>query len=78
MNRFPMTIGGLIARLQEYPQEALCLGTFWLAGDFLAIDATLTREEIEAAMDIADDQHDAEIGFNWFTLEMAIERMREQ
>ena len=78
MNRFPMTIGGLIARLQEYPQEALCLGTFWLADDFLAIDATLTPEEIEAAMDIADDQHDAEVGFNWDTLGMAIERMREQ
>ena len=29
-------------------------------------------------MDIADDQHDADAGFNWFTLGMAIERMREQ
>ena len=29
-------------------------------------------------MEIADDQHDAEVGFNWYTLEMAIERMREQ
>ncbi len=78
MHRYPMTIAGLIARLQEYPQDALCLGTFWLADDFLALDATLTREEIEAAMDIADDQHDADAGFNWFTLGMAIERMREQ
>jgi hypothetical protein len=26
-------------------------------------------------MEIADDQHDAEVGFNWYTLEMAIERM---
>lgn len=78
MHRYPMTIAGLIARLQAYPQDALCLATFWLADDFLALDATLTPEEIEAAMDIADDQHDADVSFNWFTLGMAIERMREQ
>lgn len=78
MHRSPMTIAGLIERLQDYPEDALCLGTFWLADDFLVLDATLTPEEIEAAMDIADDQHDADVGFNWFTLEMAIERMREQ
>ncbi len=29
-------------------------------------------------MEIADDQHDAEVGFNWYTLEMAIDRVREK
>ena len=61
----------------EIPEDALCLGTFWLAEDFLSLDPSLTDEDIEAAMEIADDQHDAEVGFNWYTLEMAIERMRE-
>jgi len=78
MHRSPMTVAGLIARLQRYPEDALCLGTFWLADDFLSLDPSLTDEEIEAAMEIADGQHDAEVGFNWYTLEMAIDRVREK
>ena len=71
-----MTISGLIERLRNYPADELCLGTFWLKDDFLALDSSLTREEIEAAMEIAWDMHDANIGFNWDTLQAAIDVMK--
>jgi hypothetical protein len=32
--RDDVTVAGLIARLKQYPPDALCLGTFWLADDF--------------------------------------------
>lgn len=71
-----MTVGGLMRRLQRWPEEALCCGTFWLADDFLALDETLTPEEIARAMDIATDRHDASVGFNWDHLAAAIEAVK--
>ncbi|KFX11037.1 hypothetical protein KCQ_05111 [Pectobacterium atrosepticum ICMP 1526] len=71
-----MTIKGLIDHLQCYPEDALCCGTFWLAEDFLSLDDSLTEEQIAAAMEIALDNHDAELGFNWFTLQLAIDQVK--
>lgn len=71
-----MTVKGLIEHLQCYPEDALCCGTFWLADDFLALDDSLTEEQIAAAMEIAFDNHDAELGFNWFTLQLAIDQVK--
>ncbi|MDX6917758.1 hypothetical protein R9X49_21930 [Pectobacterium carotovorum] len=71
-----MTIKGLIEHLQCYPEDALCCGTFWLADDFLMLDDSLTEEQIEEAMAIASRNHDAEQGFNWFTLQLAIDQVK--
>jgi len=74
--RDDMTVAALIARLQQYPQDALCMGTFWLAEDFLTLDESLSEEEIAEAMRICDHSHDAGIGFNWDTLQFAIDRVK--
>ncbi|OIR47582.1 hypothetical protein BH716_00385 [Lelliottia nimipressuralis] len=71
-----MTVAALTARLQQYPQDALCMGTFWLADDFLTLDDSLSEEEIAEAMRICDHNHDAGIGFNWDTLQFAIDRVK--
>lgn len=72
-----MTVSGLISRLQQYPLNALCTGTFWLADDFLSLDPSLDNETIEAAMALADECHDANIGFNWEHLQWAIDEVKK-
>ncbi|MCM7783630.1 hypothetical protein M8T12_21600 [Enterobacter ludwigii] len=68
-------MAGLIARLKQYPPDALCMGTFWLEDDFLSLDGSLSEEEIAEAMRICDHSHDAGIGFNWDTLQFAIDHV---
>lgn len=46
-----MTVRAFIARQAQYSDDALCCGTFWLADDFLALDDTLTEDDIDAAME---------------------------
>ena len=75
-SRAEMTVTALIARLRQYPADALCLGTFWLEDDFLSPDDSLTEEEIEEAMRICDHSHDAGIGFNRDTLQFAIDEVK--
>ncbi|QNQ23010.1 hypothetical protein HF650_24985 (plasmid) [Kosakonia sp. SMBL-WEM22] len=55
------------------PTDALCCGTFWLQADFLTLDAQLTEEQVGQAMEVAEDSHDADIGFNWEHLRCAID-----
>lgn len=74
--RDDVTVAALIARLQQYPPDALCMGTFWLEDDFLSLDNSLTGEEIAEAMRICDHSHDACTGFNWDTLQFAIDRVK--
>lgn len=71
-----MTVKAFIARLALYPEDALCCGTFWLADDFLSLDDSLTEDDIDAAMEQAQDSHDANIGFNWNTLQSAIDKVK--
>ena len=71
-----MTIKAFRARLARFPDDSLCCGTFWLADDFLFLDDSLTHEEIEAAMEVAEDEHDAKTGFNWEHLESAIRTIK--
>jgi hypothetical protein len=68
-----MTIHAFKQRLSIYPDDALCCGTFWLADDFLALDNTLDDDSIEAAMEQAEDTHDADVGFNWRHLQASID-----
>lgn len=68
-----MTIAGLITRLKRYPEDALCVGSFWLDDDFLELDGALTACEIEAAMEIVHDNHDANVGINWDAIQHAID-----
>lgn len=71
-----MTVSGMISRLQRYPLNALCIGTFWMSDDFLYLESTLDETEIEAAMELAYDNHDANVGFNWDSLQFAIDEVR--
>lgn len=71
-----MTVNAFIARLAQYPEDALCCGTFWLADDFLSLDSTLTEDDIDAAMERAQDSHDANDGFNWSHLQAAIDEVK--
>ncbi|MBG2089092.1 hypothetical protein I4481_27565, partial [Klebsiella pneumoniae] len=48
-----MTVKAFIDRLSQYPDDALCCGTFWLADDFLSLDGSLTEGDIDAAMERA-------------------------
>ena len=68
-----MTVREFRARLDALADDELCCGTFWLAEDFLGINPTMTPDEIAAAMEYAEDHHDANEGFNWWHLEMAID-----
>lgn len=72
-----MTVAAFKQRLAGYPEDALCCGTFWLADDFLALDASLDDDAIDAAMERAEDSHDANIGFNWEYLQSVIEAVKE-
>ncbi|EKS6582880.1 hypothetical protein SPM86_21765 [Enterobacter hormaechei subsp. xiangfangensis] len=74
--RDDVTVAGLIARLKQYPPDALCMGTFWLEDDFLSLDGSLSEEEIAEAMRICYHSHDAGIGFNWDTLQFAIDHVK--
>jgi hypothetical protein len=64
------------ARLAQYLEDELCCGTFWLADDFLSLDDSLTEGDIEAAMERAQDSHDANDGFNWSHLQAAIDEVK--
>lgn len=72
-----MTIRTFKERLSTYPDSDLCCGTFWLAEDFMALDNTLDENAIESAMELAEDSHDANIGFNWAHLQAAIEQVKK-
>ncbi len=54
-----MTVAAFKQRLSRFPDDALCCGTFWLASDFLALDSSLTEDDIDAAMELAQHCHDA-------------------
>ncbi|MES3702048.1 hypothetical protein, partial [Klebsiella pneumoniae] len=71
-----MTVKAFIDRLSQYPDDALCCGTFWLADDFLSLDGSLTEGDIDAAMERAQDSHDANDGFNWSHLQAAIDEVK--
>lgn len=71
-----MTVQNLMTRLSRYPADALCCGTFWMADDFLSLDETLTEAEINSAMEIAEDSHDCNYGYNWEHLHSAISEVK--
>lgn len=71
-----MTVKAFKERLAGYADDALCCGTFWLADDFLALDETLDEDAIDAAMERAQDAHDANEGFNWQHLAWAIDEVK--
>lgn len=71
-----MTVKAFKERLSRFPDDALCCGTFWLASDFLALDSSLTEDDIDAAMALAQHCHDANDGFNWSHLLWAIDEVK--
>ncbi|EIO5142636.1 hypothetical protein LQN65_003692 [Salmonella enterica] len=44
--------------------------------DFLALDSSLTEDDIDAAMELAQHCHDANDGFNWSHLQWAIDEVK--
>ncbi|ECE0486526.1 hypothetical protein KX75_20365 [Salmonella enterica subsp. enterica] len=73
-----MTVRAFKERLSQYPDEALCCGTFWLEDGFLLLDDTLDEDTIDAAMELAQHCHDAGIGFNWDYLRDMIEEVKRR
>lgn len=71
-----MTVKAFKERLSRFPDDALCCGTFWQASDFLALDSSLPEDDIDAAMALAQDAHDANDGFNWSHLQWAIDEVK--
>lgn len=73
-----MTVGEFKARLDAIGDDELCCGTFWLAEDFLGINPAMAPQDIVAAMEYAEDHHDANEGFNWRHLEQSIEAVMQE
>lgn len=71
-----MTVKAFQERLSRYPDYALCCGTFWLSSDFLALDSSLTEDDIDAAIELSQYSHDADEGFNWSHLQWAIDEVK--
>lgn len=71
-----MTVAAFKQRLSEDPDDTLCCGAFWLAAGFLALDDSLEAAEIDAAMELAQHNHDANEGFNWSHLKWAINEVK--
>jgi hypothetical protein len=65
-----------LAPVWRSTRDELCCGTFWLADDFLSLDGSLTEGDIDAAMERAQDSHDANDGFNWSHLQAAIDEVK--
>jgi hypothetical protein len=72
-----MTVQALMARLSAYPADAACCGIFWMNDDFLELDEHLTTDEIDLAMEIAENTHDASVGFNWDHIRSSIEQAKD-
>ncbi|MBY6260073.1 hypothetical protein K3G69_26725 [Phytobacter diazotrophicus] len=72
-----MTVRALKDRLSRYPDDELCCGTFWLADDFLQLEPSLDEDEIDTAMRLAERCHDANVGYNWESLQGVIDGVLE-
>ena len=71
-----MTVKAFIARLAQYPEDALCCGTFWLADDFPPPDDTLTEDDIDSSTEQAQDSPDANDGLYVFHLRASSEEAK--
>lgn len=70
----PNTVGALIERLQEMDYKTPVAAILWHAEDVHGIDSSA---DVEAVFANLIDNHDANIGINWDSIEAAIEAVKE-
>lgn len=75
-----MEVKTLIEHLQQrYQPDDVIAASLWVAEDVLIRAAesgiTLTRDQAEAVLDMAEDHHDANVGISWDVLDIHIETL---
>jgi hypothetical protein len=70
-------ISEVIERLQQHQHDDFVLCSLWYKDDVRNVDNSATDEEAKATLRHAANNHDAEQGINWDTLEAALEAIRQ-
>ncbi|MEG0102031.1 MAG: hypothetical protein RR750_22095 [Citrobacter sp.] len=71
-------ISEVIERLQQHQNDDFVLCSLWYTDDVCSMDTTVTPQEAEATLRHAANNHDAEQGINWDTLEAALDTIRQR
>ncbi|HEM8564324.1 TPA: hypothetical protein U2Q33_004195 [Citrobacter farmeri] len=70
-------ISEIIELLQQHQHDDFVLCSLWYEDDVHNVNDSVTPEEARAALRHAASLHDAEQGINWFTLEAALDAIRQ-
>lgn len=70
-------ISEVIELLQQHQSDEFVLCSLWYEDDVRNVDASATDEEARLTLIHAADNHDAEQGINWGTLEAALDAIRQ-
>ncbi|MBL5926078.1 hypothetical protein [Enterobacter asburiae] len=70
-------VSEVIELLLQHQHDDFVLCSLWYEDDVRNVDASATDEEARAALRYAANNHDAEQGINWFTLEAALDAIRQ-
>ena len=70
-------ISEVIKLLQRHQHDDFVLCSVWYEENVRNVDASVTTEEARAALCHAASHHDSEQGINWFTLEAALDAIRQ-
>ncbi len=63
--------------MQQHQHDDFVLCSLWYEDDVDSVDDSVTTEEARAALRQAASYHDAEQGINRFTLDTALDAIRE-
>lgn len=70
-------VSEVIKLLLQHQHDDFILCSLWYEDDVCNLDASATDAEAHAALRYAANNHDAEQGINWFTLEAALDAIRQ-
>lgn len=70
-------ISELLEHLQQHQNDDFVLCSLWYEDDIRTVDDSSTPEEARAALHHAAENHDAEQGINWGTLEASLDAVRQ-
>ena len=70
-------ISEVIQLLQPHQHDDFVLCSVWYEDDVRNVDDSVTDEEARAALRYAANNHDAELGINWDSLEAALDAIRQ-
>jgi hypothetical protein len=71
-------ISEVIEHLQQHQNDDFVLCSLWYEDDVRSVDASVTTEEARAVLSYAAENHDAEQGINWDTLDTALQTIRQK